>query len=108
MSSNIKQVRELRFERLFDIFFFNGYGDHRDLPSFPTRRSSDVLEQQARMMSVDGTAWSAREWGDLVRFLFVEPGGMLGVARHYFDYFRPGFHPNDMDTAGLTEAWKQA
>src|SRR5437588_7283192 len=23
-------------------FFFNCYGDHRDLPSFPTRRSSDL------------------------------------------------------------------
>jgi predicted metal-dependent hydrolase len=67
-----------------------------------------VLEQQARMMHVDGTAWSAREWADLVRFLFVEPGGMLGVARHYFDYFHPSFHPDDMDTAGLTEAWKRA
>jgi predicted metal-dependent hydrolase len=67
-----------------------------------------VLEQQARMMSVDGTAWSAREWAALVHFLFIEPGGMLGVARHYFDYFRPSFHPNDMDTSELTEAWKRA
>src|SRR5580698_4663179 len=25
----------------FDVFFFDGYGDHRDLHSFPTRRSSD-------------------------------------------------------------------
>ena len=25
-------------------FFFYGYGDHRDLPSFPTRRSSDLFE----------------------------------------------------------------
>src|SRR5438552_8701038 len=24
------------------IFFFQGYGDHRDLHSFPTRRSSDL------------------------------------------------------------------
>src|SRR5690242_21924701 len=25
------------------IFFFKGYGDHRDLHSFPTRRSSDLV-----------------------------------------------------------------
>src|SRR5438477_11943213 len=25
-------------------FFFSGYGDHRDLHSFPTRRSSDLIE----------------------------------------------------------------
>jgi predicted metal-dependent hydrolase len=67
-----------------------------------------VLEQQARMMKVDGTVTSPREWADLVKFLFVAPGGMLGVARHYFDYFRPGFHPNDIDSAPLTEAWKRA
>src|SRR5687767_15383012 len=24
------------------VFFFEGYGDHRDLHSFPTRRSSDL------------------------------------------------------------------
>jgi predicted metal-dependent hydrolase len=66
-----------------------------------------VLEQQARMMKVDGTASSPREWAELVRFLFVEPGGMFGVARHYFDYFRPDFHPDDIDSAALTEAWKE-
>src|ERR1035437_1242771 len=27
---------------LFFYFFFYGYGDHRDLPSSPTRRSSDL------------------------------------------------------------------
>src|SRR5699024_11420504 len=26
----------------FRLFFFTGYGDHRDLHSFPTRRSSDL------------------------------------------------------------------
>src|SRR5262249_60336831 len=25
------------------LFFFHSYGDHRDLHSFPTRRSSDLL-----------------------------------------------------------------
>src|SRR5438094_4539602 len=28
---------------LFSFFFFYCYGDHRDLHSFPTRRSSDLL-----------------------------------------------------------------
>jgi len=64
-----------------------------------------VLEQQARMMSVDGTALSVREWAALVGFLFVEPGGMGGVARHYLDYFRPGFHPDDIDATPLIESW---
>src|SRR3712207_9369798 len=29
------------------VFFFKGYGDHRDLPSFPTRRSSDLDRRAA-------------------------------------------------------------
>src|SRR5690349_22610273 len=28
-------------------FFFSSYGDHRDLHSFPTRRSSDLLRHHA-------------------------------------------------------------
>jgi predicted metal-dependent hydrolase len=67
-----------------------------------------VADHQARMMNVDGTAFSAKEWTDLVRFLFVEPGGMGGVARLYFEYFRRDFHPSDIDSAPLVEAWERA
>src|SRR6266481_6062166 len=31
-----------RLALIFPLFFFYGYGDHRDLHSFPTRRSSDL------------------------------------------------------------------
>src|SRR5207248_11432508 len=30
----------------FSVFFFSGSGDHRDLHSFPTRRSSDLKGQE--------------------------------------------------------------
>src|SRR5438552_13262693 len=30
---------------LFFLFFFYSYGDHRDLHSFPTRRSSDLFRE---------------------------------------------------------------
>src|SRR5438132_9123825 len=30
------------------VFFFSCYGDHRDLHSFPTRRSSDLTRSAAR------------------------------------------------------------
>jgi len=66
-----------------------------------------VLEQQVRMMRVDGTVWSVNEWVGLVWFLFVKPGGMRGVVRQYFDYFRPSFHPNDIDSRPVVEAWKR-
>ncbi len=63
---------------------------------------------QARMMNVDGTAFSGREWADLLKFMFVEPGGMGGVVRLYWEYFRPDFHPNDIDSRPLVEAWERA
>jgi|HubBroStandDraft_1064217.scaffolds.fasta_scaffold67361_2 predicted metal-dependent hydrolase len=31
---------------------------------------------------------------------------MWRVVRHYFDYFRPSFHPGNIDSEGLVEAWK--
>jgi uncharacterized protein len=66
-----------------------------------------ILEHQVRMMKVDGALFSAREWGSLIRFLFVEPGAMRGVMRLYFRYYRPGFHPRDIDSSALIEGWKR-
>jgi predicted metal-dependent hydrolase len=66
-----------------------------------------ILEQQIRMMNLDGTLWSLREWASLGSFLFVSPGGMRKVAGMYFQYFRPSFHPNDIDAAHLLEAWRR-
>jgi len=65
-----------------------------------------VLDHQARMMKVDGTVFSAREWAALVKFLFVEPGGMSGVMREYFEYFRRDFHPADIDSTRLVRGWE--
>src|SRR5689334_23846518 len=45
----------LHTSRLFLLFFFKCYGDHRDLHSFPTRRSSDLRRtRQARARSSIG------------------------------------------------------
>ncbi len=67
-----------------------------------------VIEQQVRMMRVDGVHLSAEEWAALGRYLFVEPGGMLTLARHYLAYYRPGFHPRDIDTDASLAAWQAA
>ena len=66
-----------------------------------------VIEQQVKMMRTDGIAGSFAEWRALGRFLFVEPGGMLPVLRHYFEYYRPDFHPLDIDCTELLEAWRR-
>lgn len=65
-----------------------------------------VLVQQARFMKLDGCLFSLREWTSLVRFLFVEPGGMGRLFRPYLAYYRPGFHPWENDNQALLDAWK--
>ena len=66
-----------------------------------------VIEQQARMMKADGLLFSFDEWYALVRFLFIEPGGMAPLFRLYFEYFRPDFHPSDIDCTALLESWRR-
>jgi predicted metal-dependent hydrolase len=65
-----------------------------------------VLEHQVRMMRADGTLWSPREWGALGRFLFVSPGPLRRVIPAYLAYYRPGFHPWDIDSSALLETWR--
>jgi predicted metal-dependent hydrolase len=66
-----------------------------------------VLVQQVRMMRANGTLWMPGEWAALIRFLFVEPGAMWRVIRRYLHYFRPGFHPNDIDSRPVIDAWRR-
>ena len=66
-----------------------------------------VAEHQARLMRTDGTLLSATEWRRLLGFLFVEPGGLTRLVPLYLAYFRPGFHPDDIDARELLERWKR-
>src|SRR5690349_23726508 len=43
------------------VFFFEGYTDHRDLHSFPTRRSSDLAKALTRHSQPD-LRW--KDWAD--------------------------------------------
>lgn len=65
-----------------------------------------IAEQQVRLMKADGIVWSASEWRALFRFLFIEPGGMFSLLRSYLEYYRPSFHPWDLDNRDLLERWK--
>lgn len=66
-----------------------------------------VIEQQARMMKADGILFSFDEWTGLFRFLFIDPGGMAPLFRLYFQYFRPSFHPSDIDCTALLASWRR-
>jgi predicted metal-dependent hydrolase len=63
--------------------------------------------QQIRLMRADGCLLHPREWGSLLKFLFIHPGGMLQLWLHWTAYFRPRFHPSDLDSRGLVEAWER-
>ena len=66
-----------------------------------------VVEHQAEFMAADGIALNPKEWAALVRFLFVEPGGMGALIPEYLAYYKPGFHPWQIDNRALLEAWKK-
>ena len=66
-----------------------------------------VAEQQLRLMRADGILWSAGEWGSLVRFLWIKPGALLAMWRLYLAYYRPRFHPWQLDNRDLLEKWKR-
>jgi len=65
-----------------------------------------VYEHQVAMMRADGIDRSWDEWRALGRFLFIDPGGMGRLLRPYLQYFRPSFHPSDIDTEALLDDWK--
>ncbi len=67
-----------------------------------------VAEHQVVMMRADGCLGSAKEWANLFRFLFVDPGSMWKLIGAWAKWFRPGFHPLDIDDGALLEAWRQA
>lgn len=67
-----------------------------------------VAEHQVRMMHADGCLWSPREWGRFLWFLYGKPGVLRRIIPLYLAYFRPRFHPWQIDTAALVEEWKQA
>ena len=62
-----------------------------------------VLEHQVRLMQAEGILFDAGEWADLAKFLFVTPGPLRRLVVPYLHYFRPGFHPNDLDASAVLE-----
>ncbi|WP_257460342.1 metal-dependent hydrolase [Archangium lipolyticum] len=68
--------------------------------------SAKIFEHQVRLMHAEKLLFSVREWFGLVRFLCIQPGGMLGLIGPYLSYYRPGFHPWEHDTSELLQRWK--
>ena len=69
---------------------------------------ADVVRFHFRLVQADGAATDLRGWWRLFRFHWVTPGGMRRISRLWFDYFRPGFHPWQLDNRKHVDAWKAA
>lgn len=66
----------------------------------------DTTRLVRRFLAADGEAMSARAWGDVLRFLFVDPAIVPRSLGDFLDFFRPGFHPWDHDDRHLLEKWE--
>lgn len=66
-----------------------------------------VVEQQLRMMKADGTLSSRKEWSALLRFLFKKPGWLFKMVRPYLAYYKPSFHPTELDSSVLVARWQK-
>jgi predicted metal-dependent hydrolase len=67
-----------------------------------------VTEHQIRLMHADGILFSVSEWRSLWRFLFVSPGALRGLLRRYLTYYRPSFHPKQLEDRALRQEWRAA
>lgn len=93
----------------FDLFtaLGGGYVERTVIMTAATLRFwTKVIEHQIAMMKVDGVAASPKEWSQLLWFLFVNPGGLRGLAGTWLRYYRPGFHPSEMSSDELVEKWE--
>jgi predicted metal-dependent hydrolase len=65
-----------------------------------------MVEHQVRMMHADGCLLHGKEWLALGKFAFRKPGVFPLLWRAYFAYFKPSFHPHQLDCSPLLERWK--
>lgn len=66
-----------------------------------------VVGHQIRLMRVDKTLFAPREWGSLLNYLWLKPGMLRKMWSFYLDYYRPGFHPWQLDNRHLLTKWQR-
>lgn len=65
-----------------------------------------VVGHQVRLMRADRTLFALREWGSLLNYLWLKPGMLRKMWGFYLDYYRPGFHPWQLDNRHLLTTWQ--
>jgi predicted metal-dependent hydrolase len=65
--------------------------------------SIEVLDRMIYMLWKDGLLFRRRTWSGGWRFLFGQAGFLRGTGADYRSWFRPTFHPDDIDDDALIE-----
>lgn len=65
-----------------------------------------IAEHQVRIMWRRRLLLSPRAWWQLGRWVWWRPGWAFKLIAMSARYFVPGFHPDDIDSAPLLEAWR--
>jgi predicted metal-dependent hydrolase len=60
-----------------------------------------------RLLAADGQLFKVRQNLRGLNFLFGYKGLFPKLVPQFFDFFKPGFHPNDHDTSALLEEWRE-
>lgn len=67
-----------------------------------TAQSSFVI----RLLKEDGKL-NMKELGMIYKYAYSPSKGIIaGMTKEMLAYFKPSFHPNDLDTVELLETWK--
>lgn len=69
--------------------------------------SAVVADQQVRLMAKDGHFFNLKSWATGLVGLWGRKGFLTQVVPELFDYFRPGFHPEDHDSDALEKKYKE-
>jgi predicted metal-dependent hydrolase len=67
--------------------------------------SIEILDRMVYMLWKDGLLFRRRTWSGGWRFLFGEAGFLRGMGADYRSWFRPTFHPDDIDDRHLIEKY---
>jgi hypothetical protein len=67
----------------------------------------EVANVHVRFLRAGGELWNVRGWLRAMSYFWVRPGLFRKLVPAYLDYFRPGFHPDDRDTASLLATWRE-
>jgi predicted metal-dependent hydrolase len=68
---------------------------------------AETANVHVKFLRADGKLGDVRGWLRAVDYFWVRPGLFRRLVPAYLDYFRPGFHPNDRDTASLLATWRE-